>query len=76
MQNAHRVIGDSDEEEALDKKRSELHLLPGDDCGHGGRLGGQRGGHSSEGCGGAICGLVVIGREGDNIREVSRLFKQ
>ena len=48
MQNTHLVIGDSDEEEALDKKRSELHLLPGDDCGHGGGLGGQGGGHSSE----------------------------
>ena len=60
MQNAHRVIGDSDEEEALDKKRSELHLLPGDDCGHGGRLGGQRGGDTAvRGVGGAICGLVV-----------------
>ena len=41
-QNAHLVIGDS-EEEALDKKRSELHLLPGDDCGHGDGLGGQVG---------------------------------
>ena len=59
MQNAHRVIGDSDEEEALDKKRSELHLLPGDDCGHGGRLGGQGGDTAVRGVGGAICGLVV-----------------
>ena len=50
MQNAHIVIGDSDEEEALDKRRSELHLLPGDDYGHGGGLGGQGGGHSSGGC--------------------------
>ena len=42
MQNAHLVIGDSDEE-ALDKNRSELHLLPGSDCGHGDGLGGQVG---------------------------------
>ena len=39
MQKAHIVIGDSDEEEALDKRRSEVHLLPA--VGHGGGLGGQ-----------------------------------
>ena len=52
MQNAHLVIGDSDEEEVLDKRRSELHLLPGDDCGHSGGLEGYGGGHSREG----MCG--------------------
>ena len=52
MQNTHLVIGDSDEEEALDKGRSELHLLLGDDCGHGGGFGDEGGGHSSEG----VCG--------------------
>ena len=40
------MTGDSDEE-ALDIKRSELHLLLGDDCGHGDGLGGRVGGHSS-----------------------------
>ena len=33
--NAHLVFGDSDEEEAPEKSRSRLHLLPGDDCGQG-----------------------------------------
>ena len=56
MRNAHLVNGDSDEE-ALDIKRSELHLLPGDDCGHVGGLEGQGGGHSSGGVGGLIVDL-------------------
>ena len=40
------MTGDSDEE-ALDIKRSELHLLEGDDCGQGDGLGGHVGGNSS-----------------------------